>query len=55
VFFVDINNVQSGLSFDVSTEGVTTTGTVPEPPSVALMLAALMAMGVMWRIGRKAA
>ena len=26
VFFVDINNVQSGLTFDVTTAGVTTTG-----------------------------
>jgi len=38
VFFVDINNVQSGLTFNVITQGVTTTTTtVPEPTSLALL------------------
>ncbi len=37
VFFVDINNVQSGLSFNVTTEGVTTTGVTPEPSSLILL------------------
>ncbi len=36
VFFVDINNVQSGLTFNVTTQGVTT-NTVPEPGSLALL------------------
>lgn len=40
VFFVDINQVQSGLSFDVITSGVTTTGggapSAPEPSSLFL-------------------
>lgn len=39
VFFVDINQVQSGLSFDVITSGVTTSGggsTAPEPSSFYL-------------------
>lgn len=40
VFFVDINQVQSGLSFDVETSGVTTTGdtppSAPEPSSFFL-------------------
>jgi hypothetical protein len=31
VFFVDINQVQSGLSFDVITSGVTTSGGNPVP------------------------
>ena len=42
VFFVDINNVQSGLTFDVTTVGVTTTAppsdaTTPEPNSLVLL------------------
>lgn len=40
VFFVDINQVQSGLSFDVITSGVTTSGggpaSAPEPSSLFL-------------------
>jgi hypothetical protein len=41
VFFVDINNVQSGLSFGVTTEGVTTAA-VPEPTTLALFGGALV-------------
>jgi hypothetical protein len=38
VFFVDINNVQSGLNFDVTTEGVTTApSATPEPNSLVLL------------------
>ena len=40
VFFVDINQSQAGLSFDVITSGVTTSGgggtTAPEPSSLLL-------------------
>ncbi len=41
VFFVDINNVQSGLTFDVTTTGVTTSA-VPEPTTLALFGSALV-------------
>lgn len=43
VFFVDINNSQSGLTFDVSTQDVTTAppSSVPEPAAVALLVAGL--------------
>jgi hypothetical protein len=41
VFFVDINNVQSGFSFDITTRDVVTTGTVPEPATLALVGVAL--------------
>jgi hypothetical protein len=38
VFFVDINQVQSGLSFDVTTQGVTVVPPpVPEPSTTVLM------------------
>jgi hypothetical protein len=37
VFFVDINQVQSGFSFDVTTQGVTVVPSVPEPSTFALM------------------
>ena len=46
VFFVDINNSQSGLVFDVSTQGVTTTPSVPEPASLALFMAGLGWLGL---------
>lgn len=46
VFFVDINNVQSGLTFDVTTAGATTTPSVPEPASYALTIAGLVLVRV---------
>jgi hypothetical protein len=47
VFFVDMNQVQSGLYFDVTTSGVTTappTTGVPEPTTLSLMALALAAL-----------
>jgi hypothetical protein len=41
VFFVDINNVQSGLTFGVQTTGIVTSS-VPEPASMALLGTALV-------------
>jgi hypothetical protein len=43
VFFVDINNTQSGLSFDITTEGVTTTST-PEPGTLTLLGGGLLVL-----------
>jgi hypothetical protein len=37
LFFVDINNVASALDFSITTEGVTTTPSVPEPGTLALL------------------
>jgi hypothetical protein len=37
LFFVDINNVAAALDFSITTEGVTTTSTVPEPGTLALL------------------
>jgi hypothetical protein len=59
VFFVDINIVQSGLFFDVTTEGVTTeaepptTSEAPEPATLSLFGVALAGLGFVRR--RKAA
>jgi len=50
VFFVDINNSQAGLTFGVTTTGVTTTGTgVPEPTTLAVLGTALSAFGLLRR------
>jgi hypothetical protein len=52
VFFVDMNNVQSGLYFDVTTSGATTKPTVPEPETYALMGLGLAAIA--WAARRRA-
>jgi hypothetical protein len=50
VFFVDINNVQSGLTFDITTEGVTTNPTViPEPGTITLLGSGLLGLAGMVR------
>jgi hypothetical protein len=48
-----MNNVQSGLYFDVTTSGATTKPSVPEPESYALMGLGLAAVG--WAARRRAA
>lgn len=55
VFFVDINQVQSGLVFDVITTGVTTTPTsgVPEPGIWTMMLAGFSMLGFVMRRSRR--
>ena len=50
VFFVDLNTVQSGLTFDVTTQDVTVTP-VPEPSTWLLMgmgLFGVLAAGTVW-------
>lgn len=42
LFFVDINNTQAALDFSVTTEGITTTPTVPEPSTFMLLGTGLM-------------
>jgi hypothetical protein len=46
VFFDDLNAVQSGLYFDVTTQGVTTVPGIPEPESYAMLLAGLGLLGL---------
>ena len=53
VFFVDINNVQSGLTFGIDTVGVTTTSTVPEPFTLSLFGAGLAGAAAMRRRKKK--
>jgi fibro-slime domain-containing protein len=48
VFFVDINQVQSGLIFGVNTEGITTTAT-PEPGTLSLLGLGLAGLGFVKR------
>lgn len=49
LFFVDLNQVQSGLYFDVTTSGVTVAPPVPEPESYAMMLSGIALLGVFAR------
>lgn len=45
VFFVDINQVQAGLTFGVNTSGITTTGTTPEPGTLGLIGLGILGIG----------
>jgi fibro-slime domain-containing protein len=51
VFFTDMNQSQSALSFSVETQGVTTTGTpgIPEPSSIVMLGTGLLAAAGMVR------
>lgn len=49
VFFVDINNVQSGLSFDIVTKGVESNPGLPEPLTLAIFGAGLLGASVLRR------
>lgn len=45
VFFVDINQTQSALTFGINTSGITTTGTTPEPGTLTLLGLGLAGIG----------
>jgi len=50
VFFVDINNVQSGLNFNVTTQNVETASvSVPEPSLLTLLALGLTGLGMVRR------
>jgi fibro-slime domain-containing protein len=46
VFFVDINQVQAGLTFGVNTSGVTTAPSTPEPGTITLLALGLVGIGL---------
>jgi fibro-slime domain-containing protein len=54
LFFVDMNTVQSGLSFDINTQDVTTTTDVPEPSTLLLAAAGLAGLALRRRWRRSA-
>jgi hypothetical protein len=51
IFFVDMNTVQSGLTFSVQTEGVSVSSdtSVPEPSSILLFASGFLALAVIRR------
>lgn len=53
VFFVDMNNVQSGLYFDILTKGVVSNPGVPEPLTLSLFGAGLAGAAAMRRWRKK--